>query len=292
MRYTLLILTLLTTISSNAQSGIISLNDPHIVAQEDKMVYKSWGNFLPNPRYILGIQTRYSYTMTWGWLAPRQNKNYRRGDDIRPLKLAGEQSRREATTLLHSNQTKLYKDDALIIGDNAEKEYYYNTSINYAVDPLFVLYYRKKLKPIREWNPASFIIHITERLSTDKMIQSLNLTATEKTAIISNAITSRAFTNYLDEMDILTEQYDMATSFPMGRGRRIISYHEMYIKQRAMYAGYINGMLSMARMRAHIERYDKKRNNGGGNQSPFPTNDSFDDLGNFISVAERYRIVM
>src|SRR5690606_3673838 len=65
------------------------LNDPSIVAHNKRMVFESWGDFRPYPKYTLGVQTNFAYATVWGWLSPAKNRDYKDGADIRPLKPTG-----------------------------------------------------------------------------------------------------------------------------------------------------------------------------------------------------------
>lgn len=294
IRKTLTAIFFITILNVKAQT-VMRLNDPHIVAQEDRMVYKSWGNFLPKPKYFLGVQTRLSYSMTWGMLAPNQNKRYRRGADLRPLSATGEQTQRQLNTLLHNEQTSIMEEDAVVIGGEAETEMLHNSSLFYATDPLFVLYYRKKLKPIREWNTEIFFVDIMDRLENDKMFRSMELTDGQKNSIVTNLLNNSAIDKYLNEMDILVEKYDMATSLPMGRGARILSYHEMYIAHSKMYHSFMNTLLLTARIKANIEKFDRSRPNSGTPHTGgrlFDNYQGFDDLQTFYDVATDFRIKM
>ena len=55
------------------------LNDPSIVAHQKRMVFESWGDFRPYPKYTLGIQTNFAYATVWGWLSPSKNQDYKNG---------------------------------------------------------------------------------------------------------------------------------------------------------------------------------------------------------------------
>ena len=86
--------------------SIKKLNDPSIVAQHKRMTYESWGDWRPYPKYFLGIQTNFAYATVWGMWAPSRNKDYRNGQDIRPLKPTGLQMQRYSQISLMDNQTK------------------------------------------------------------------------------------------------------------------------------------------------------------------------------------------
>ena len=74
--------------------SIKKLNDPSIVAQHKRMTFESWGDWRPYPKYILGIQTNFAYATVWGMWAPKINRDYKDGEDIRPLKPSGVQNQR------------------------------------------------------------------------------------------------------------------------------------------------------------------------------------------------------
>ena len=80
----------------SAQLSVKRLNDPAIVAQHKRMVFESWGDWRPYPKYFLGVQTNFAYATVWGMWAPKINRDYKDGDDIRPLKPTGVQNQRFA----------------------------------------------------------------------------------------------------------------------------------------------------------------------------------------------------
>ena len=61
------------------QFGVNILNDPSIVAQHKRMVFESWGDWRPYPKYLLGIQTNFAYATVWGMWAPSRNRQYKNG---------------------------------------------------------------------------------------------------------------------------------------------------------------------------------------------------------------------
>jgi hypothetical protein len=85
------------------------VKDKHIVGQEKRQVFYQWGDWQPEPKYFLGIQTNYAYAMVWGWLAPSRNRDYKGGNDIRPLGLAGLQNQRYATTLYSRTKQAIFR---------------------------------------------------------------------------------------------------------------------------------------------------------------------------------------
>ena len=89
--------------------SIKKLNDPSIVAQHKRMTYESWGDWRPYPKYFLGIQTNFAYATVWGMWAPSINRDYKNGEDIRPLKPTGEQNLRLAQLQFQEEEAKKIK---------------------------------------------------------------------------------------------------------------------------------------------------------------------------------------
>jgi hypothetical protein len=103
------------------------VKDKHIVGQEKRQVFYQWGDWQPEPKYFLGIQTNYAYAMVWGWLAPSRNRDYKGGNDIRPLGLAGLQNQRYAT-LLQQDKTSDIQEEAKTTYEENLKEFYHYSS--------------------------------------------------------------------------------------------------------------------------------------------------------------------
>lgn len=89
------------------QVSVKRLNDPSIVAQHKRMTFESWGDWRPYPKYFLGIQTNFAYATVWGMWAPSINRDYKDGEDIRPLKATGIQNQRY--TLLKQQEEEAQK---------------------------------------------------------------------------------------------------------------------------------------------------------------------------------------
>ena len=56
---------LLAAVGVFGQFTVKRLNDPSIVAQHKRMVFQSWGDWRPYPKYLLGIQTNFAYATVW-----------------------------------------------------------------------------------------------------------------------------------------------------------------------------------------------------------------------------------
>ncbi|WP_262385529.1 hypothetical protein [Amniculibacterium sp. G2-70] len=193
------------------------LNDPSIVAQHKRMTFESWGDWRPYPKYFLGIQTNLAYATVWGWLAPSRNRDYKAGEDIRPLKPTGEQNLRLAQLKLQEQEAEKIKATSDTIYKRSVQDFAHWTSATVDADPLWLLYYKRMLKPITEFpdNPQNFI---EWRLKDQQTYETLNTTGTLK--------------RLQEELDLIKEKYSMSRSMDMPRGKRFIMYHETLIKWR------------------------------------------------------------
>ena len=193
------------------------LNDPSIVAQHKRMTFESWGDWRPYPKYFLGIQTNFAYATVWGWLAPSRNRDYKAGEDIRPLKPTGEQNLRLAQLKLQEQEAEKIKATSDTIYKRSVQDFAHWTSATVDADPLWLLYYKRMLKPITEFpnNPQNFI---EWRLKDQQTYETLNTTGTLK--------------RLQEELDLIKEKYSMSRSMDMPRGKRFIMYHETLIKWR------------------------------------------------------------
>ena len=106
---------LLIAVGVFGQFTVKRLNDPSIVAQHKRMVFQSWGDWRPYPKYLLGIQTNFAYATVWGMWAPSRNRDYKDGEDIRPLKPTGLQNQRFA-------QVKFQEEEAKKIAELRDQE--------------------------------------------------------------------------------------------------------------------------------------------------------------------------
>jgi len=139
--------------------SIKKLNDPSIVAQHKRMTYESWGDWRPYPKYFLGIQTNFAYATVWGMWAPSINRDYKNGNDIRPLKPNGEQNLRLAQLKFQEEEAKKIKAASDTIYKRSVQDFAHWTSATVDADPLWLLYYKRMLKPITEFpnTPQNFM---------------------------------------------------------------------------------------------------------------------------------------
>lgn len=217
-----LLMAIMACILSREVSGQLAiLEDPHITAQQKRMVYADWGNFRPNPKYFLGIQTNIHYTLVWGWLAPSRNRSYRKGSDIRPLAPAGEQTRRmllSAQMLEISRQKKILADSIQAL---TRSELYHYSALFSRVDPLWLLYYKKELDPVLEYREQD------SRIS----LSASQLLCLEGTGLLDW---------YAEQMSGLQQRLEQAFSTDMDRGSRILSYHRVLTEYRQLQSRWDN----------------------------------------------------
>lgn len=208
---------LLVTVSVFGQISVKRLNDPSIVAQHKRMTFESWGDWRPYPKYLLGIQTNFAYATVWGMWAPSINRDYKDGEDIRPLKPTGVQNQRYAQLKYEEEEAKKIKAASDTIYKRSVQDFAHWTSATVDADPLWLLYYKRMLKPITEFSdtPQSFI---EWRLKDQQTYETLNTTGTLK--------------RLQEELDMIKEKYSMSRSMDMPRGKRFIMYHETLIRWR------------------------------------------------------------
>ncbi|MCT3914464.1 hypothetical protein CMU59_18185 [Elizabethkingia anophelis] len=208
---------LFITMGVFAQVSVKRLNDPAIVAQHKRMVFESWGDWRPYPKYFLGIQTNFAYATVWGMWAPNINRDYKDGEDIRPLKPTGVQNQRFAQLKYEEEEAKKIKAASDTIYKRSVQDFAHWTSATVDADPLWLLYYKRMLKPITEFpdTPQNFM---QWRLKNQEAYQALHTTGTLK--------------RLQEELDLIKEKYAMSRSMDMPRGKRFMMYHETLLRWR------------------------------------------------------------
>lgn len=208
---------LLFVVTSVFGQSVKRLNDPSIVAQHKRMVFENWGDWRPYPKYFLGIQTNFAYATVWGMWAPNINRDYKEGNDIRPLKPTGEQNLRFTQLKYEEEEAKKIKATSDTIYKRSVQYFAHWTSATVDADPLWLLYYKHMLKPITDFpdTPQSFM---EWRLKDQQTYETLNTTGTLK--------------RMQEELDLIKEKYSMSRSMDMPRGKRFIMYHETLIRWR------------------------------------------------------------
>lgn len=232
----------------------VPIKDTHITNQAKRDVVTDWAPMLPNPNYnFFGIQTNIHYTFTWGWFAPNQNEDYRDGPDIRPYKQGGKGMNTFFNYASSQTFTGWMSEDSEVIGEEAESELAYNTALTFEADPLYVLYYKGKLEPIRNWNATDFQNEM-DAFIINSIANEVGLTTGERNQLIFKLGTSGIMTSYIDQMDMLKERFDMATTLSMGRGKRIITYHDLMLDYRKLNNGFMKSIQLHARLMVHLIR--------------------------------------
>lgn len=193
--------------------GFIVIDDPHIKAQQDRMVTTRWDDFLPNPKYFLGVQTNVHFMRTWGWLAPSQNRSYRRGKDIRPLGPTGEQTQRMLLNAALAEISNAYRQYTDSIRRTAINEMTYYSGLFSEVDPLWRLYYKTELKEVR-----NFDIQRVKNALSEEEIHYLEQTLLPDW--------------FEEQMTMLRERLMVAFKTDMDRGSRILTYHRILQEYR------------------------------------------------------------
>lgn len=208
---------LFITMGAFAQVSVKRLNDPAIVAQHKRMVFESWGDWRPYPKYFLGIQTNFAYATVWGMWAPNINRDYKDGEDIRPLKPTGVQNQRFAQLKYEEEEAKKIKAASDTIYKRSVQDFAHWTSVTVDADPLWLLYYKRMLKPITEFpdTPQNFM---QWRLKDQEAYEVLHTTGTLK--------------RLQEELDLIKEKYAMSRSMDMPRGKRFMMYHETLLRWR------------------------------------------------------------
>lgn len=235
--------------SLNAQT-IKRIKDPHIVGQEKRQVFLEWGDWQPEKKKFLGVNVNYHYTMVWGWLAPKRNRRYKDGDDIRPLSLTGLQNQRYATTLIQEDRTKRILEHANVVHDETFDEYMHISSLSVEADPLYILYYKRELSDCVRLRGSGINIFRVLGMKNE------TFEANQRYGILE--------TLKIDA-EKLEAKYRMAKSADMPRGKRILLYHECLkdLRKLRKYVDYLNRQTTN-RIKAHerLARLERMKKNG------------------------------
>lgn len=198
--------------SFNVLFGQKRLYDPAIVAQQKRQVFESWGDWRPYPKYnFLGIQTNFAYATVWGWLSPQRNRRYKNGEDIRPLKpQGGIELQRLGEVKLQEEETKKIKVEVDSIYKRNVQDFAHWTSATVDADPLWILYYKRMLKPLREFplKPSNYRDWGIKDQKTYEQLKRIG---------VINELQRK--------LDIIKGDYTIARTLPMPRGKRFIKYH-------------------------------------------------------------------
>jgi hypothetical protein len=188
--------------------GQTPIHDKAIVAQQERMVFKQWGEdkFYPEAKRFLGIPTNPLWYATWA-LHP----NYP-DLDRRPLSPAGEQTQRLGLAAAMQISSDYYKQHSDTIKNLANAEVARISGALSATDPLFHLYYRKELRPLENPEATAF-----QGVSSE---------------VVDYMTNHGAYQWYLNNMASLKERFGFAKTLDMERGQRILMYHRIMLEMR------------------------------------------------------------
>ena len=181
------------------------------------MVFESWGDFRPYPKYLLGIQTNFAYATVWGWLAPARNREYKEGDDIRPLRPTGLEVQRFAELEIQRKEAEKIKLQIDTLYTRNVQDFAHWTSVTVEADPLWLLYYKRMLRPLKEFpeNPQNYS---QWQMKDDKTYQ--------------NMLANGGIVHLEKELALLKDKYNNSRTLDMPRGKRFRMYHETLIGWR------------------------------------------------------------
>ena len=200
-----------------AQFTVKRLNDPSIVAQQKRMVFEGWGDWRPYPKYLLGIQTNFAYATVWGMWAPSRNRDYKDGPDIRPLKPTGLETQRFGELELQRKEAERIKMETDTIHKRSVQDFAHWTSATVSADPLWLLYYNRMLKPLREFpdNPQNDLEW-----------------GFQKPEVYQTLLSTGGISLLKEKLDLLKDKYNISRTVDMPRGKRFLMYHETLIRWR------------------------------------------------------------
>lgn len=212
-----LLFTLFCCYTSCVFGQVKRLNDPSIVVHNKRMVFESWGDFRPYPKYFLGVQTNFAYATVWGWLSPAKNRDYKNGADIRPLKPTGLEVQRLVELEFQRAEAARIKVQVDTLYTRNVQDLAHWTSATVAADPLWLLYYKKMLKPLNDFSesPQNYV---QWHLKDDKTYQ--------------NMLANGGIAHLEKELALLKDHYKNSRTMDMPRGKRFLMYHETLIGWR------------------------------------------------------------
>ncbi len=221
---TKLILLFLLTYSFSFSQGYFKwdFQDRAIVGQHKRMVYRKWGDWYPEPEYRgiwkWKVQTNIAASAVWGYnylgvihFSNETNKRYKEGKDIRPLKATGLQNQRYGERVLEKEATENIKKEAKKLQEKSLRDLAHWTGLTASADPLWLLYYKKMLKPLKNF-PAQPKNYREWKLPYGRPFYALR----------KNGVLAKL----QEELDILKENYKVARTANMPRGKRILLYHK------------------------------------------------------------------
>lgn len=191
------------------------IRDKASEAQEKRQVYMQWGDWRPKARRVLGVPTNPAYFTVWQW-SPT-NRRYRSGDDIRPLKADGEENQRNVLNWQLRENAEALKKETDEQKDLNLNEFAHITSATSNADPLYLIYYKKRLKNLLDIN--NYWLFIVE------YFPELELPSSSQRKVIEDMH---------DEFQVLQEKLKVSHGSNMDRGKRFLNYHEIMLDLRRL----------------------------------------------------------
>lgn len=218
MKKIVIITGLLSCFILQAQS-VKRLKDKSIVAQEKRQVFLQWGDWRPEPKYFLGIQTNFAYGQVWGMWAPSRNRDYKKGPDIRPLGPTGKQVQRHIQIEMMENRTEKLRDHTNSWKEEENKEFLNYTNLATISDPLYLVYYKPNLNSLEAFN-------VNSPFYSDWGFS--------KQKPFNEAQQYGMIAHYREMILELKDKYKIAKNVDVSRGKRLLMYHNVFLQWRRM----------------------------------------------------------
>lgn len=228
-------------------NGQNRLNDNAIVSQHKRMVFESWGDFRPYGKWnFLGIQTNFAYATIWGWMAPKRNRDYKNGADIRPLKPTGIEVQRLVELEAQKQEAEKIKIEVDSIYKRNMQDFAHWTSATVDADPLWLLYYKRMLNPLKDF-PEQPRNYREWGLDNAEIYETLKF--------------SGGIDKLQEILDLLKDKYHKSRTMDMPRGKRFLMYHETLMGWRKFKAELFSYNTKGELFLDYKNALDKFRNN-------------------------------
>ncbi|MDO4728859.1 MAG: hypothetical protein Q4B43_07645 [Bacteroidota bacterium] len=209
MKQILLFIFLISCSLSLAQT-IAFVSDEALVAQEKRMVFQTWGEWKPEGNNIHRVRI-------WGSLAPQRNRDYKEGEDIRPLRIGGKENNRFLLSFAMREQAEKIKEEIDTLDSRAKADFLHWIPGISNADPLYLLYYKDMLTPLINIpdNPSSYL---EWGIASDLIYQ--------------KALANGSIQNLQKTLDVLKDYLKKSKEVAMPRGKRFLLYHQCLIGWR------------------------------------------------------------
>ena len=226
MKQTILYVCLLASTVVSAQYKITKVKDEALNAQEKRQGFQQWGDFKPEAEYYtifgtkVGPQLSKNHSMVWGWLSyngRKYNHRYMDGEDIRPLSATGLETQRQLKAMVMQREAETIKKHVDSIYKRSLSDMAHWTSLTVNADPLFLLYYKRMLTPLKNF-PDRPETYSQWGFKDEKAFE--------------NAKHTGQLQPLQEKLDIIKGIYEKATTLDMPRGKRFLMYHKALIGWR------------------------------------------------------------